>query len=87
MTAQMANEMGRELDAREPHQATEILALDAEVLEVTTEGGQHWASVRFTGQVREDGDPLAHAIDEVWNLSKPVDGSSGWLLAGISQLA
>jgi predicted lipid-binding transport protein (Tim44 family) len=87
MTAPMASEMGRELDARGPHQATEIVALDAEVLEVTTEGSQHWASVRFTGQVREDGDPLAHAIDEVWNLSKPVDGSSGWLLAGISQLA
>jgi len=25
-------------------------------------------------------------LDEVWNLSRPIDGSSGWLLAGIQQL-
>jgi predicted lipid-binding transport protein (Tim44 family) len=24
-------------------------------------------------------------FDEVWNLSKPVDGKTGWLLAGIQQ--
>ena len=24
-------------------------------------------------------------FDEVWNLVKPVDGSTGWLVAGIQQ--
>ena len=47
----------------------------------------HWASVRFTGLTREDGAPQPTPLDEVWNLSKPVDGSSGWLLAGIRQTA
>ncbi len=42
-------------------------------------------SVRFTGLLREDGTVLPKDFDEVWNLVKPVDDSSGWLLAGIQQ--
>ena len=87
MTAEMNAEIGREIDERAEHHATEIVTLDAEVLEVTTENDKHWASVRFTGLLREDGEPLPKAVDEIWNLTKPVNGSSGWLLAGISQLA
>ena len=87
MTADMATEMARELDQRGLHHPTEIVTLDAEVLDVSTEGDEYWISVRFTGQVKEDGEPLPHSIDEVWNLTKPVKGGSGWLLAGISQVA
>ena len=87
MTSEMYTEIGRELDERGPHQATEIVTLDADVLDVSTEGDKHWASVRFTGLVREDGEPQPKPIDEVWNLAKPVRGTSGWLLAGITQLA
>ena len=87
MTSEMYTEIGRELDERGPHQATEIVTLDADVLDVSTEGDKHWASVRFTGLVREDGEPQPKSIDEVWNLAKPVRGTSGWLLAGITQLA
>ncbi len=87
MTAEMANEIGRELDSRGLHHPTEIVTLDADVLDVSTEDDKYWVSVRFTGLVKEDGEPLPHSIDEVWNLTKPVKGGSGWLLAGISQLA
>ena len=87
MTSDMYTEIARELDERGPHRPTEIVTLDADVLDVATEGDKHWASVRFTGLVREDGEPQPKSIDEVWNLSKPVRGSSGWLLAGITQLA
>jgi len=87
MTSEMYAETGRELDERGPHQPTEIVTLDADVLEASTEGDKHWASVRFTGVVREDGEPVSKSIDEVWNLTKPVSGTSGWLLAGITQLA
>ena len=87
MTADMATEMGRELDQRGLHHPTEIVTLDADVLDVSTEEDKYWISVRFTGQVKEDGEPLPHSIDEVWNLTKPVKGGSGWLLAGISQVA
>lgn len=87
MTADMAKEIGRELENRGLHQPTEIVTLDADVLDVSTEDDKYWVSVRFTGLVKEDGEPLPHSIDEVWNLTKPVKGGSGWLLAGISQLA
>jgi predicted lipid-binding transport protein (Tim44 family) len=87
MTPAMAKEIGSDLDLRGEHHATEVVSLDAELLEVTTEAGQHLASVRFTGLVREDAASQPASLDEVWNLSKPVDGSSGWLLAGIRQIA
>jgi predicted lipid-binding transport protein (Tim44 family) len=86
MTSEMNAEIGREIDGRGTHQPTEIVTLDADVLEVTTENDKYWVSVRFTGLLREDGEPLPKSVDEIWNLTKPVNGSSGWLLAGISQL-
>ena len=86
MTSEMNAEIGREIDGRGTHQPTEIVTLDADVLEVTTENDKYWVSVRFTGLLREDGEPLPKSVDEIWNLTKPVNGSSGWLLGGISQL-
>jgi len=87
MTPDMLAEMRRDLGTRGEHRATEIVTLEAEVLEVVTEGDRHWASVRYSGLLREGGEPVPKPIDEVWNLSKPVDDSSGWLLAGIQQFA
>ena len=87
MTSEMYAEIAREFDERGPHQPTEIVTLDADVLDASTEGDKHWASVRFTGVVREDGEPVSKSIDEIWNLTKPVRGTSGWLLAGITQVA
>ena len=87
MTPEMFAEVSRQLSARVDHHPTEIVNLNAGVLEVTTEGRQHWASVRYTGLLREDGEASPKPIDEVWNLTKPVDGSAGWMLAGIQQTA
>src|SRR5687768_18001667 len=50
-----------------------------------TDGDRHWASVRFTGTVREAPGVAPEPFAEVWNLVKPADGSSGWLLAGIQR--
>jgi predicted lipid-binding transport protein (Tim44 family) len=67
-------------------QHTEVGGLEADLLEVATEGDRHWASVRFSGTVREAPGAAPEAFTEVWNLVKPADGSSGWLLAGIQQM-
>jgi predicted lipid-binding transport protein (Tim44 family) len=67
-------------------QQTDIVNLDAQLLEVATEGDRHWASVRFTGTVRETAGAVPVGFEEVWNLVKPADGSTGWLLAGIQQM-
>ncbi|MFN4148092.1 MAG: Tim44 domain-containing protein [Rhodocyclaceae bacterium] len=64
-------------------QETDVLDIDAEVLEVVEEGDRYIASVRFTGHVREEKDGPVETVDEIWHLVKPRDGKSGWLLAGI----
>jgi predicted lipid-binding transport protein (Tim44 family) len=68
------------------HSSTAVNGLEAQLLEVVTEGDQHWASVRFSGTVRESPDAAPESFAEVWNLVKPADGSTGWLLAGIQQM-
>lgn len=85
MTPPMFDAVAADLEGRGAQVPTEVVSLQAEVLDVATEGNDHWASVRYTGTLREDGDAALVPIDEVWNLTKPVDGSSGWLLAGIQQ--
>jgi predicted lipid-binding transport protein (Tim44 family) len=66
-------------------QETDVQHLDADLLEVVTESGQHIASVRFSGTIREDsGAPAAFA--EIWHLIKPVSGERGWQVAGIQQI-
>lgn len=67
-------------------ESTDVLAVDAEVLEAVEEGAQHVVSVRFTGQVRE-GDAAPATFDEVWHLVKPASGAGGWVIAGIQQAA
>ncbi|HEX6945551.1 MAG TPA: TIM44-like domain-containing protein [Casimicrobiaceae bacterium] len=86
MTPTMFAEIARELPAGPLAHPTEIVALNAELVEVATEAGEHWAGVRFRGLMREDGEPMPKPFDEMWNLVKPVDDSSGWMLAGIQQL-
>lgn len=83
-TDDMFEELSQERGAA--GQQTEIAALDAELLEVATEGDRHWASVRFSGLVRETPGTEPVGFNEVWHLAKPSDGSSGWLLAGIQQM-
>ena len=78
-----------ERDIHERHgtgQQTDIESLDAQLVDLATEGPQHWASVRFSGRVREVPGAVPVDFAEVWNLVKPADGSSGWLLAGIQQM-
>jgi predicted lipid-binding transport protein (Tim44 family) len=65
---------------------TDVVALNADLLELATEQDKHWASVRFSGTVRETPGTEPVGFEEVWNLVKPADGSSGWLLAGIQQM-
>ena len=86
-TLELYEELKKDLLARGDHrQQTDVVSLDADLLEVLTETDRHWASVRFSGQVRETPAAAPEGFEEVWNLSKPVDGSSGWLLAGIQQM-
>ncbi len=68
-------------------QKTDVVSLNAEVLDVTEEAARYIVSVRFTGLLREDVNAAPEAIDEIWHLTKPRSGESGWLVAGIQQNA
>lgn len=72
-----------DLRARAGTSQTEVVALDAELLGIES-GKEHLASVKFDGTLRVNGE--AERVSEVWNLSKPIDGRSGWVLAGIQQV-
>lgn len=66
-------------------QHTDVLEIDAEVLEVVEEAKRYVLTARFTGLIREDERGPAEPIDELWHLVKPRHGNGGWLLAGIQQ--
>jgi predicted lipid-binding transport protein (Tim44 family) len=67
-------------------QATDVVTLDARLLELVTESGMHWASIRFSGMIREEAGAAPQAFEEIWNLQKPEQGGAGWVLAGIQQV-
>lgn len=66
-------------------QQTEVVTLNAEVLDVATEGDLYVVSVRFSGFIRETAGEEPQQFSEIWHLEKPVAGRSGWLVAGIQQ--
>ena len=85
---EMFAEIKMDMDARgNAAQQTDVVTLNAELLEVATEGNRHVASVHFSGMIREVAGAAAVPFDEVWNLSKPLSGERGWVVAGIQQLA
>jgi predicted lipid-binding transport protein (Tim44 family) len=87
VTDEMYQHLKSDIDARGAvGQQTDVVTLNAELLEVVTEGDMHWASVRFSGLLREESGGAPQSFAEVWNLQKSAKGESGWLLAGIQQV-
>ncbi|MBU3739087.1 MAG: Tim44 domain-containing protein [Rhodoferax sp.] len=86
-TPEMFAELRMELAERgNQNQHTDVVSVDARVLEVVQEDARYIVSVRFSGSTRDAGAAAAEAFDEIWHLVKPREGGSGWLLAGIQQV-
>ena len=86
MTADLYREI--EADVRslgDAPQKTDVVTLNAEVLDVTTDNDLYVVSVRFSGLLRENEGAEAQPFSEIWHLEKPVRGRSGWLVSGIQQ--
>ncbi|CAB3640196.1 Tim44 domain-containing protein [Paraburkholderia rhynchosiae] len=66
---------------------TDVVQLNADLLGVEERANEYFASVRFSGLIREAPGAAAQPFVEVWNLSKANRPGEGWLLAGIQQLA
>jgi predicted lipid-binding transport protein (Tim44 family) len=65
-------------------QTTDVVKVDAEVLDFEQEGERQVVSVRFHGQIREDVGAPAQDFDEVWHLVRWGDNPA-WSIAGIQQ--
>lgn len=66
---------------------TDVVSVDAQLLGIETTGHDYLASVQFNAMIRTAPNAPAEPLVEVWNLSKPLSGTSGWVLAGIQQVA
>jgi len=65
---------------------TDVVTINAQLIGIETADGHYFCSVQFSGMIREQPGAPASDFSEIWNLSKPVEGPGGWVLAGISQL-
>jgi predicted lipid-binding transport protein (Tim44 family) len=91
MTDEMLSEIRSQLNDRETHlggqpNKTEVVMLDAQLLGIEDLGDDYMASVEFSGMIREEPGAAPTPFREVWNMTKPKSGNSGWLVAGVQAL-
>jgi predicted lipid-binding transport protein (Tim44 family) len=91
MTDDMLGEIRTQLADREAHTGgpanhTDVVMIEASLLGIEDLGGDYMASVEFSGMIREDMSAGPRPFREVWNMTKPKSGSSGWLVAGVQAL-
>jgi len=88
-TPEMLAEISMQINERgNTQQKTEVMFIDANLLEVETTNDMAIASVRFTGQLRDVPDGEPEAFDEIWHVQKDLkDPDATWLLAGIQQIS
>jgi len=91
MTDSMLDEIKAQLAEREATangqvNHTDVVMLDAHLLGIEDVGNNYMASVEFSGLIREEPSSGPTPFREVWNMTKPKDGSLGWLVAGVQAL-
>ena len=91
MTDEMLGEIKTQLAERESHTGagvnkTDVQMLDAKLLGIEELADVYMASVEFSGMILEDASAGASPFREVWNMTKPRNGSGGWLVAGVQAL-
>ena len=91
MTDEMLGEIKTQLAERESHTGagvnkTDVQMLDAKLLGIEEMTDVYMASVEFSGMIREDASAGASPFREVWNMTKPRNGTGGWLVAGVQAL-
>lgn len=81
-TPEMLRELRAELPERSPGvNRTDVLTLHAELLAFEEWASTYFASVEFSGMIRERADEGAAPFREVWMLTRDKDGSHAWRLA------
>jgi predicted lipid-binding transport protein (Tim44 family) len=91
MTDEMLAQIKTQLAERETHTGgttnkTEVVMLNAQLLGIEELSDVYMASVEFSGMIKEDASAGPSPFREVWNMTKPRNGGSGWLVAGVQAL-
>ena len=90
MTDNMLAEIQAQLSERERSGAglnkTEVVMLEARLLGLEELEEAYLASVEFSGLIREDPSAGPNPFREIWNITRPKSGESGWLVAGVQAL-
>jgi predicted lipid-binding transport protein (Tim44 family) len=91
MTDDMLGEIRSQLAERESHPGsqpnrTEVVMIEAQLLGIEDLGADYMASVEFSGMIREEPSAGPSPFREVWNMTKPKAGTTGWLVAGVQAL-
>jgi predicted lipid-binding transport protein (Tim44 family) len=86
-TPEMFAEISMQIKERgDAKQKTDVVTLEAQMIEVVTESSVAIASVRFSGLIREDEGGKAEPFNEIWHVHKSLaQANSPWLVAGIQQ--
>ena len=65
-------------------QQTDVVQIDAQVVDVVQEKGQDIVTMRFHGLIREAAEAGAEPFNELWHLVRPAAGGGDWAIAGIT---
>jgi predicted lipid-binding transport protein (Tim44 family) len=86
-TPEVFAELRMQIQERSGNDFTDVVSIDAQLLGIETTATDWLASVQFNGMIRTAPNAPAEPFAEVWNMSKPLSGTGGWVLAGIQQLS
>ncbi|HBF50609.1 MAG TPA: hypothetical protein DDX04_09905 [Massilia sp.] len=87
-TPEVFAELKMQIQERGPNaDYTDVVEIGAQLLGIETTATDYLASVQFSGQIRTAPNAPTEPLNEVWNMSKPLSGNGGWVLAGIQQIA
>jgi predicted lipid-binding transport protein (Tim44 family) len=85
-TPQLFAELSMERQEMPGPQHTEVVELNAELLDAATEGEHVLVSVRYSGRIREEEQGSAEPFSEIWHVQRELNNpKADWYIAGIQQ--
>ena len=86
MLAEIQSQLAERAQLVQGPNTTEVVMLEAQLLGIEDLGEGYMASIEFSGMIREEPSAGPSPFREVWNMIKPKNGHSGWLVAGVQAL-
>ncbi len=82
----LMDELRSQLAEQDGKQETQIMLINASLVEVQSQGAEQTASVYFDVLLREDANATAPIeVHEIWHFARPANGNGMWRLDGIQQ--